>query len=359
MRVSTNFALPLSAVLFGLLLIPRAALAQATVADCPNEPTQGVPIASGYVYAGANCRLNTPGDVDGFVFSANAGDTYQLTLGYQSGATNVCLQLYDPNSAPIIPKTCTSGNGIVNEQTLTTTGKYTILVTEQGGQAVDSYALSLERINPLPPDELPIGLSQEVIGTIAAPTEQNVFTFHGATTGTYEVTLTYTGGPVNACIYLYYPGTTTPSPLSKCTSANSYPFQFMPPQDGTYMLLINGAGNDGTVSYNLEVACILGICPPVPYCKLADTLSYASGTLTMNFTIDNSYATTWSAWLTYQNTMVPLFSVTQPITASPAHIPKTTTLSSPEGNVGVLSTLTTPKNGIVCSSWAQIQTGAP
>jgi len=356
MRVSTNFALPLSAALFALLLVPRAALAQATVANCPVEPTQGVPIASGDVYSGANCTLYNPGDVDGFVFSANGGDTYQLTLGYQGGATQVCLTLYDPNSAIIIPETCTSG-GLVKENTLTTTGKYTILVMEAGGQAVDSYALSLERISPLPPDAEPIGLSHAVVGTIAAPTEQNVFTFYGSSTGTYEVTDTYTGGPVQACIYLYYPGATTPSTLSGCTSS-SYSFQFKPPQDGTYMLLISGGGNDATTSYSLEIACLLPTCKQVPYCKLADTLSYSSGTLTMNFTIENSFATVWNAWLTYQNTMVRLFAVPQPITDSPAHITQTTTLS-PEGNAGVLSTLTTPKNGIVCSSWAQWQTGTP
>jgi hypothetical protein len=358
MRVSIHFALPVAAALFGLLLIPRAALAQAKVADCPTEPTQSVPIASGDVYAGANCTLYSPGDVDSFVFSANAGDTYQLTLGYQGGATPVCLTLYDPNSAIIIPQTCTS-SGIANEKPLITTGTYTILVTEPegGGQAQDSYALSLERINPLPPDAQPIGLSQVVVGTIAAPTEQNVFTFYGATTGTYEVTITYTGGPVPACIYLYYPGTTTPSTSSGCTST-SYSIQFKPSQDGTYMLLINGAGNDATVSYNLEIACVLPTCKQVPYCKLADALSYASGTLTMNFTIDNSYATTWNIWLTDQNTMKLLYSKPQPITDSPMAVPMTTPLT-PEGTVGVLSTLTTPAKGITCSSWVQIETGAP
>src|SRR5208283_4107088 len=96
MRVSIRFTLSVAVLLFGLLVVPNSA--RAGVADCPKEPATNVAIASGDVYAGANCVLYTPGDVDSYVFSANSGDTYQLALGYQSGATNVCLTLYDPNS---------------------------------------------------------------------------------------------------------------------------------------------------------------------------------------------------------------------------------------------------------------------
>ena len=459
MRVPTNFALSLAALLFGFLLVPRAALAQAHVADCPSEPQQNYPIASGDAFAGSNCTLYTPGDVDSFVFNANDGDTYQLALGYQGGATNVCLTLYNPNSVIIIPETCTNSNGIVEEKTLATTGKYLIVITEPkgGGQAVDSYALSLERINPFPPDAQAITLSKVVDGEIAAPTEQNVFTFNGSTTGTYQVSITYTGGPINACMYLYYPDTISPATgYYGCTNSNTYQFQFNPPKDDTYMLLINGDGTDGTVSYNLEVSCVLGTCPikeptttsltskPNPSadgqtvtftavvsssegappngetvsfmngktvlgtgklsggkatfsdskltagtttsatavysgdsnfltstsnvvkqvvygpCTLTDSLSYSatSKTLTMKFTVGNIVATTWNVWLTYQNTLEELFSASRPITNPPVPVTKTATLS-PEGTVGVLSTLTTPTGGIYCSSYEQINTGTP
>jgi hypothetical protein len=440
------------------LIVPQAALAQAHVANCPTEPQQNYPIASGDAFAGSNCILNTPGDVDSFVFSANAGDTYQLALGYQGGGTNVCLTLYDPNSVKIISQTCTSANGIVLEKTLATTGKYTIMVTEPagGGQAVDAYALSLERINPFPLDAQPITLSKVVNGVISAPTEQDAFTLNGFTTGTYEVSITYTGGGINVCMYLYYPGTITPNALSGCTSANTYAFQFTPPKDDNYMVLVNGAGNDATVSYNLEVTCVLGTCPnkepttttltssPNPSadgqsvtftavvssgegappngetvsfmsgktvlgtgtlsngtatfsdskltpgattsvtavypgevnflastsntvkqvvagpCTLTDSLKYSASTktLTMKFTVGNTVATTWNIWLTDQNTMEELFSTSEPITTPPESITKTTTLSA-EGKVGVLSTLTTPTDGIVCASWVQINTGTP
>jgi hypothetical protein len=95
-------------------------------------------------------------------------------------------------------------------------------------------------------------------------------------------------------------------------------------------------------------------------CTLQDTLSYnsSSGTLTTKFLIGNPTAVTWNAWLTYQNTIQQLFSVSQPITNVPKTVTQTTNLS-PEGTVGVLSTLTTSTQGIVCSSWAQTNTGTP
>ena len=153
MRVSTNFALPLAALLFVLLLVPQAALAQAHVANCPPEPQQNTPIAIGDVFIGSNCVLSTPGDVDSFVLSANGGHTYQLVLAYRGGVSNSCFTLYDPNLVIIIPQTCTSANAIVNKMTLTITGEYLIVVTEPKGQgqAVGDYALSLERIDPFPP----------------------------------------------------------------------------------------------------------------------------------------------------------------------------------------------------------------
>jgi hypothetical protein len=95
-------------------------------------------------------------------------------------------------------------------------------------------------------------------------------------------------------------------------------------------------------------------------CTLKDTAKYTatSGTLTMNFTVGNTSAATWNAWLTDQNTTIQLFSISQPITNPPVAITKTTSLSK-EGKVGVLSTLTTPTKGIICSSWEQIATGTP
>jgi hypothetical protein len=438
-----------------LLLVPQAALAQAHIANCPKEPVTGTPIASGDVYAGSQCELYTPGDIDSFVFNANAGDTWQIIVGYQGGY-GTCMVLFDPNEKQILPSTCTSNGQVFDSQTLAVTGQYTIVLSMEGNGTTAEYALSLERIKPFPADAVSIALKQVVDGSLSAPAEQQTYTFYAATTGTYQVSVSYTGG-YGTCIYLYYPGSATPqpSPDQGCTSNGSVKFTFTPPQNNTYMLLLYTEG-DSTGTYSLEVSCFLGTCPieipttttltssPNPSadgqsvtftavvsssegappngetvsfmsgktvlgtgtlssgtatfsdskltpgattsvtavypgdanfmastsnvvkqvvsgpCTLTDSLSYSvsSKTLTMKFTVGNTVATTWNIWLTDQNTMDELFSASQPITTPPVSITKTTPLSA-EGKVGVLSTLTTPTSGIVCSSWVLINTGTP
>jgi hypothetical protein len=95
-------------------------------------------------------------------------------------------------------------------------------------------------------------------------------------------------------------------------------------------------------------------------CTLKDTAKYSvtSSTLTMKFTLGNTSAATWNAWLTDQNTATQLFSISQPITNPAVVITKTASLPK-EGKVGVLSTLTTTTQGIICSSWVQVATGTP
>jgi len=124
------------------------------------------------------------------------------------------------------------------------------------------------------------------------------------------------------------------------------------------VVVVFAGGNDGTVDYNLEVSCYLGTCQTKPpKCELTDTLSYSSGTLTMDFEVGTPVAVTWNGWLTVGNKMTSVFSQGLPITEPPTKEQVTQTLS-PSGVVGVLSTFTTTKNGITCSNWATINTGS-
>jgi hypothetical protein len=99
---------------------------------------------------------------------------------------------------------------------------------------------------------------------------------------------------------------------------------------------------------------------PPPECTLEDSVSYndSAGILTMKFTLESEVATTWNVWLTDQNAMTLLSSEAQKVTYPPATITKTHDLAK-EGIVGILATLTTPTRGIICSSWALVNTGVP
>lgn len=459
----------LAASLLPLLLVPQAV--RAATADCPVEPKSGQAIASGEVYAGTNCTLHTPGDVDSFVFTADAGQTWQIVVGYQGGQSDVCFILYDPANKQVFPSsgtTCTNKSfGVgdaIGAPTLTSTGQYTIAITEPpgGGAAVSPYAVSLERITPFPPDGVALKIGTPVSAGIATPTAQAAYIFYGATTGLYKASVTYVSGAADACIYLFDPGSATPaaSPDQGCSNksfgVSSYSFQFTPTKSENYMLLVDGGGNDATLDYEVEVSCVAGTCPTivpstttlssslnpsgdgeavtftavvsspdgappngeiisfmngatklgtgtlsggkatfsdskltpgattavtavypgdanlkgstsnaveqVVYgpCTLSDSASYtaASKTLTMKFTVGSIVATTWTAWLIDDNTVRELFSGAGPVTQLPETVTKTSSVT-PAYRVGILSTLSTPTNGIYCSSYTQINTGTP
>ncbi len=99
---------------------------------------------------------------------------------------------------------------------------------------------------------------------------------------------------------------------------------------------------------------------PPPECTLRDSATYSesTGVLTMKFTLENEVATTWNVWLTDLNSLTLLSSEAQKVTYPAKTITKTHTLSK-EGIVGVLSMLTTPTGGIICSSWVLPNTGTP
>lgn len=374
MRLPSNFALPLAALLFMLLLVPQAALAGSE--NCPVEPATDVPIATGDTFIGSNCTLYTVGDVDSFVFNGNKGDIWQLTLGLNGTATqDICLTLYPPKGAAIFHY-CTSIYGygsprsVVTDQTLPTTGTYTMVITETA-TGTQNYAVSLERLNPLPPNAQPVNLGKVYAGDIAWITDSNAFTFAGVANDQFQVSATIPSGAANdLCLSVYFPDATVAG--SYCTDIYGYgsphtvQIDVTPPKSETVMAFLTARGNDATVpSYSLEVSCLVGAngckgpIPPAPACTLKDAATYdpTSSTLTMNFTVGNKAVATWNVWLTtYQNTTTSLLSVSQPITNPPVTKIETTPLS-PEGTVGVLSTLTTPKNGIICSSWVQIKTG--
>lgn len=95
-----------------------------------------------------------------------------------------------------------------------------------------------------------------------------------------------------------------------------------------------------------------------PACVLADTPKYVSGTLTMNFSLATPVAATWDGWLVAHNSATQLWSLSEPVIEPPVAETKTDSLAA-SGEVGILSTLTTPTGGITCSSWTLVNTGTP
>ncbi len=366
MRISKKLTLILGVVCVAAILLPTPGFATTTVKDCPTEPAQNVPITSGETYNGTNCDLYTTGDVDSFTFNANAGDTWDMVLGVATGDTvNICLTLYSP-TATVLYSGCTNvgfgGYSVPAVVQLATAGTYTIVVQESA-DATAGYSLSLERINPPPADATALTLSKNLAGEIATPTAQEAYTFYGVTTGTYEIAASLVSGSTeNVCFNVYSNGSSVLSAGPPCTNVGfggySISADVTPSVNGEYVVLLYADGDDTTVSYNLEVSCLLGTCTtPPPKCQILDSASYSNGTLTMNFTLYAPTTVTWNGWLTTGNTIQQLWSQSQ--TETQGTKATQTASVSPSGVAGVLSTFTTPSTGIKCSSWVEVNTGKP
>ncbi len=367
-QFSSNFRRGLGLLLFAMFLIPSSLWAN-TSKNCPTEPGHAA-IVSGETYFGTKCVLNTASDLDTFTFNASVGDTWKMVAGTTNAEypNNVCMNLNDPNGNLVI-WTCSDSAAnnfaAVLIPKLTLAGVYTIVVYETKNASID-YGISLERISPAPADGTALTLGTVVSGAITPPSAQHAYTVYGTTTGTYEVSATMTSGayPQNLCFSVYQPGGTAVVGF-QCTdtAANEFTAQaeFTPTADGTYVVIAYSAVDNDPLNSTLSVACAGGICgKPTTTCSLKDALTYnaTTGTLTMDFTLGTPYAVTWNAWVTSENSMQSLWSVSQPITEPPTTVTMTQTLSK-SGKVGVLSTLTTPTKGITCSSWAMINTGTP
>jgi predicted outer membrane repeat protein len=92
-------------------------------------------------------------------------------------------------------------------------------------------------------------------------------------------------------------------------------------------------------------------------CTLTLAASVNDGTLALAFTLGTQEPATWNVWLTAQNEIVRLLSIPLSVIDPPVPVPFTIPFVPPLGTVGVLTTLTTPDQGILCSEFATVETG--
>jgi hypothetical protein len=369
MHVRNILSLNLAGVILtGLLLAAQPVKAANEARPCPAEPTQNVTITSGYVFAGTNCTIGPITDLDSFRFSGTANHVYRIALALNGGANgmNLCFELHGPSG--LIRTQCTNTPygvwAAVWDQKLPGTGVYTIVVSEAGNDQSVAYAISLQRLYTAPSERRTIEVAQSVNDEILPLTDSDTFGFYGNTQSTYRLTVTmaFVTGP-NICASVFGPDSGT-ALSGACTNSpygvRSVTMDIKPRQNGTHLILIAEGSYRNTVTYTVNLQCLLAcdVPPPPPPCTLRNAPAYSSGLLTMRFNLGTLSAATWNAWLTSQNGMRLLWSVSQPKTDPAVVITKTASVG-PVGKVAILSTLTTPARGIICYSLATANTGTP
>jgi hypothetical protein len=94
-----------------------------------------------------------------------------------------------------------------------------------------------------------------------------------------------------------------------------------------------------------------------PLCDQTISLSYAAGTLRMDFTLEGTVPTTWEAWLVIYGFPYRLWSIPLPPTFPPVPVSLPVPGFPAVGLLQGASLLSTPGGGIVCADVDQVATG--
>jgi virginiamycin B lyase len=149
--------------------------------------------------------------------------------------------------------------------------------------------------------------------------------------------LWFTGGAFNSVGRITTSGVVTEYPLP---TASSFPTGITTGPDGGLWLVENDAANIARAT-----ACGIGL-----------SLSFANGTLTVNFDVGITTPALWRARVVTGTGAKGLLKKTIQPRVRPRASHRTLNDFPSQGNVGVFSTLASP-NGIICSDWQTVNTG--
>ena len=100
-----------------------------------------------------------------------------------------------------------------------------------------------------------------------------------------------------------------------------------------------------------------GKCKPeVPACTIDLVLSYTGGNLNLDFSMSSNVTTTWKIIGVVGGSPIPLASLDLPVI--PAWSPSFSFPLPPIGTIGMLTALITPAEGVLCSDFETVDTGA-
>lgn len=356
-RVACRRLLSLATVVLSALLSSAPLLAVSEAKTCAGEPAV-TPLAYGDVYS-IDCAITPIGDLDQFEFAAAAGDTIRLiaTDTDSTSVTTVCVELVGPD--PDLPiKVCSSPSAVIDEN-LTVAGAYSALVTESGNNGSLTYALSIDRTYPVRNDwpAITFGAVEPDEISPQADVDSRRLTATAGDLLRFIATDTSSSSIPAICLEVIAPSGAI-SIVQTCSNAN---VQVDLPvlETGDYTVLVFESGHNNPTPYSLNVECLSGNCPQKgpPICDTAPT--YSDGTLTLDFLLRTPSSMGWSVYLTFFGQTARIWQLPLPEidTATPASVPIPS--FPPIGEIGILSTFQTAANGLECSDWETIDTGAP
>jgi hypothetical protein len=302
----------------------------------------------------ANCIIEALADLDVFTFQGSAGDDAAIVITRTGGsAFSVgCIQLLAPDLSQVA-SACGTGR---TDAVLPASGTYQVVVTAQSNSGTLTFNLSVERLSPLR-SPTPIGFGDLVTGHEITPlADLDTFSFNAVAGDALRYILTRTGGSAFSagCTEIRGPGNTS---FVALTCGNVDLVLPAIPATGTYQVIVTAQNHSGTLTYNLSLTCLGGVCPnPPPNCLVDPT--FAGGTLTLNFTIGAPQAAEWHVALLAVGSVITLWKAPLPVIDPPVAFALPIPGFPALGRIGLLSTLTDASDaGLICTDLATVDTG--
>jgi hypothetical protein len=336
------------------MITPVRALAVSEATPCQPEPVTRT-LNYGDVLDG--CTIAPIADSDVLNISMNTGDVFRLISTLTAGpyASTVCVEALDPNAGVFYPKTC--GGTVQANKTVVIPGTYVIVVSEGGDDQSITYNLSIERLFPLrSPTALEGG--QVISEEINPITDLDTYKFNATANDFVRIVATLTAGPYASavCAELFDPDH---QGVGSIACGGTVPIEQTLQKTGVYSLVITESNNDQAISYNLSLNCLVGSgCPAFP-CTLFLNTSKTDTTLTLNFALGTKQPATWNLWVSYMQSMIPLWSLSAPVVDPVRNFPVNISNYPHLGSIGFYTTLTSPPTGLLCSDSSSIDTGQP
>ena len=223
------------------------------------------------------CNIDTPTDLDRFIFDGSAGDKVRIQLRSLTAGLDPRIEIREPGGAVIKDTLCTGsdvfGNplrcSIVFDMTLGLSGQHQISISDSGANETGDYQFQLEIIPPnITPPGIVYGSTESDLLNLGV--DMDFFEFNVEANSDIRVTVSSQTPGLDPRLEVWDQDGTVIKNTS-CTGSYvfgnplkcifTYDLNIVLP--GTYLLAVSDVGANEGGNFDVSLECLFGPCPGV------------------------------------------------------------------------------------------------
>lgn len=201
----------------------------------------------------------SPAEIDGYTFSAIAGDVLVFQSGACSATFDARAELYNAAGQLVVSDFTDNGLARLDTVHVPATGLYRLLVMEKEGDETGDYGLSLQKVDPAV-GALTLSPGVAAPGALSQAAEMEVYTLTGYQGASVSLTMTVLSGNIQPRMEVY-------DPQGKRIASGSYGGSTATltinslPLNGIYTVLVMAANQCGAGNFELKWLATLSASP--------------------------------------------------------------------------------------------------